>query len=107
MSEYYVWAADKKAKAQAMLDAINGDELFPIVGNNAATGLPAPDKCHTERWCDAVIELDDGRHCFPRVPAAMMDKHGVPKAKRDALLALHQPAIVDSSTLPFRRINTI
>ena len=45
----------------------------PLIGTNAATGLPAPDKCKSERWAIPQQRLD-GKWVFPKVPAEMIDQ---------------------------------
>jgi hypothetical protein len=89
--EYYVW--DTEAEAQSALDYINGTSWFPIVGNNAATGQPAPNKQRTTKWTDAVQQRYDGKWCFPRVPASRMDAMNVPAEDRQAFLDAFTPSI--------------
>ena len=91
MNEYYVW--DTEVAAQAALDFINGTGWFPIVGRNAKTGLPAPDKQMTTKWADEVQERVDGKWCFPRVKEARLDALGVPAEDRQAFLDAFNPTI--------------
>jgi len=104
MNEYYVW--DNEPQAQAALDYINGSGWFPIVGNNAATGEPAPDKQTTTCWVSEISERLDGKWCFPRVPSERLDYIGVPEEDRQAFLNVFAPTIeeYDDSWFPQEEI---
>jgi hypothetical protein len=99
-NEYYVW--DTEVQAQAALDYINGSGWFPIVGVNAATGEPQPDKQQTTSWASEVLERVDNKWCFPRIPEARLDAIGVPANDRQAFLDAFNPSIeeYDSNWFP-------
>lgn len=64
--EYLVFDTEATAiAAEAMICQLGGT---PIVGVNAATGLPDPAAQQTERWAIPRQRLD-GKWVFPRVPA--------------------------------------
>jgi len=61
---YYVFTTKKDAfNAESYISMVGG---APIVGKNAKTGKPAPDKCKTERWAEPIQRLD-GKWVFPYV----------------------------------------
>jgi hypothetical protein len=62
--KYYVF--DDEATAVAAEAAICQIAGAPRVGYNAKTGLPAPDKCKTERWA-IPRRRNDGKWVFPYV----------------------------------------
>ena len=83
---YYVFEDEATAlAAEATICQIAG---APLVGRNAKTGLPAPDKCKTERWAMPEQRLD-GKWIFPKVP--------------DALLAQYPQEVIDgfNSNFPY------
>ena len=78
MIEYYVF--DTEATATAAEAAICQIGQTPIVGINAATGLPEPEKQKTERWAIPQQRLD-GKWVFPVVPKTITDNY--PQSVRD------------------------
>ena len=79
MIEYYVFDTEATAiAAEAMICQLG---QTPIVGVNAATGLPEPNNQKTERWAIPRERLD-GKWCFERVPQSVRD--GIPQAQQDA-----------------------
>ena len=90
-NEYYVW--NTEVEAQMALDFINTTTWFPIISNNAGTGLPAPDKQQTISWSDNVLERIDGKWCFPRIPEGRLDTLNVPASSRQAYLNAFSPSI--------------
>ena len=91
-NEYYVW--DTESEAQTALDYINASGWFPIVGVNAATGDPQPDKQQTILWAAEVLQrVTDNKWCFPRIPEARLDAIGVPAEDRQAFLDTFNPSI--------------
>jgi hypothetical protein len=77
---YYVFP--NEVIATSALTAINESGWFPITGNNAKTGKPAPDKAKTTKWCSSVQERVDGKWVFPRIPDAILDAINVSEAER-------------------------
>lgn len=69
---YYVFEDEQTATdAETAICQIAG---APLVGRNAKTGLPAPDKCKTERWAVPQERLD-GKWVFPKVPDALLAQY--------------------------------
>jgi len=91
MSEWYRW--DTLAEAQACLNYVNNHPKLPVVGVNAATKKPAPDKQQTTQWASEVIECNDGKFGFPRVTTAWLDSLGITQEERDTFLATFNPTI--------------
>lgn len=75
---YYVFNDEQTAiNAEAYICQIGG---APVIGLNAETGLPEPDKCKTERWAVPEERLD-GKWVFPYIG--------------DDKVALYPPAIAN------------
>ena len=69
---YYVFEDEQTAiAAEAVICQIAG---APLIGRNAKTGLPAPDKCKTERWAIPMQRLDE-KWVFPKVPPELLDQY--------------------------------
>lgn len=82
MKECYVF--DNREAAQGALDFIHSSSVFPLVGKNAKTGEPQPNKQKTERWAD-VKERVDGKFYFPRLPEAY--REGLPQEQTESFNA--------------------
>jgi hypothetical protein len=89
--EYYVW--DTEPEAQAALDFINTTTWFPITGVSADSGEPAVGKAKTTKWADSVLQRQDGKWCFQRVPESRLDAIGVPANDRQSFLDAFNPTI--------------
>jgi hypothetical protein len=98
--EWYRW--DTLEAAQACLNYLNNHPALPHVGRNAKTGLPAPDKCKTTKWCNEVTECTDGKFGFPRVTTQWLDALEISMEDRQAFLDNFQPTIeeFDSAWIP-------
>ena len=73
-------------KAQDMIDDFNADPIFPIHD---------PNGYRMNRWADEPQEHEDGEWSFERQPEELLTARGIGQAKRDAMLAKHNPKIVD------------
>jgi hypothetical protein len=69
---YYVFETEGLAiAAEAMICQV---AQVPIVGVNAKTGLPEPNKAKTERWAVPQERLD-GKWVFPIIPDAIASQY--------------------------------
>lgn len=90
--EYYIFNTEQEAiNAENFISNIAG---FPIVCNNAKTGLPEPNKQKVERWAVPRQRLD-GKWCFQRVPADEINK--VPQQVIDQFQTDHPHTIEEYS----------
>lgn len=90
-NEYYVF--ETKEQAEFALDYINNSQWFPMVGVNAFTGKPEPEKQMTMKWTDNVNERVDGKWCFPRIPSTRLDAMNVSVQDRQDFFNACKPAI--------------
>jgi hypothetical protein len=91
--EYYVFQAEQAANR--CITAVNGSGWFPIIGNNAATGEPQPDKQQTIAWVEVATEMLSGEWAIPRIPQDRLDYLEVSQEDRDAFLAAFGQGIRD------------
>jgi len=87
---YLLWST--QSEAASALDFINGTEWFPLVGKNAATGKPEPNKQQTVRWFEEPLETVSGDWVFPEIPGELLDMLGVPQEEVDGFFTLFNPA---------------
>lgn len=86
MKEFYTFPTI--AKAQACIDDINSNPVFPITGT--VNGKPAPDHHQkTLRWCDYAKELSVGGYAVPRIPTQDLDKLQLPEQARAQFIKKH------------------
>lgn len=72
MSLYYVFEDEQTAlTAEGAICQMAG---APLVGYNAKTGLPEPDKAKTERWAIPQQRLD-GKWVFPKIPTEILEQY--------------------------------
>ena len=91
MSEWYTW--DSLKTAQACLDYINSNAVFPIAHKEGFTDKDCATK--TERWADEVIALSDGKFGFKKIPSRRFDMMGVIQtaSKTEVFLNTFTPTI--------------
>jgi len=91
MAQWYRWS--NPALAQAALDFINSNQNLPLVGRNAKTGTPQPDKQKTVNWAEDVTACTDGKYGFPRVPAHVLEHIGIAQEQAQQFFDTYHPDI--------------
>ncbi len=91
--------ADLLLDAQNGLTYINDSENFPIVGNNAATGLPEESKGKTELWfpVDQIYSLTNGKFGFPKIPDARLEASGITEEEQATWRATFNITVVENA----------
>jgi len=98
--DWYRW--NTVEEAEACLNYLNSHDKLPIVGVNANSKEPAPEKQQTQKWAEAVTPCADGKFGFPRVTNKWLDDLNIPQSERDLFMTTFNPTIepFDESWIP-------
>jgi len=87
--QYYVW--DTEAEAVAALASINASSVFPIPSKK--NGVVVPEEVKTMSWSDTPRQRLDGKYCFERIPANMLEHFGISQEDADSWVTAFNPAV--------------